>query len=217
MAATTTALKERPESVPYGYCWCGCGKQTNLAVKTERHRNTVRGEPLRYIRGHRAFDLADVQERFERRVLKKGPDDCWLWLGGTAGGYGYFNTGKKLARAHRFAYELWVGPIPEGKFILHSCDVRRCCNPAHLRPGTAKENTADARKRGRLLDPPNPSGEDHPNSVLSERQVYEIRSLYDQGWQKVDIAAAHGLSSGAAVNPIGERKTWKHLPEKAMV
>jgi hypothetical protein len=67
-----------------------------------------------------------------------------------AKGYGAVSVNGVKTRAHRLAYELSNGPIPAGKMILHSCDNRRCVNPAHLRPGTAQENWEDALTRGRL-------------------------------------------------------------------
>lgn len=72
---------------------------------------------------------------------------CWLWTGrlGT-GGYAYFAMkcadGRwRPRRAHRVAYELFVGPIPDGLALDHMCEVRHCVNPDHLRPSTWRDNT----------------------------------------------------------------------------
>lgn len=60
---------------------------------------------------------------------------CWLWTGATYKGYGQFQLGTgKTVRAHRFAYEMWVGEIPPGLTIDHECKVRNCVRPSHLRP-----------------------------------------------------------------------------------
>ena len=68
-------------------------------------------------------------------------DGCHLWTACLdQAGYGQFNAGVKTVRAHRFAYELAVGPIPDGLFIDHLCRVRSCVNPKHLEPVTHKEN-----------------------------------------------------------------------------
>lgn len=78
-------------------------------------------------------------ERFWEKV---GPTGfCWEWNGcrGTDG-YGQIRDGKSRVRAHRVAYELLVGPIPDGLFIDHLCRVRHCVNPDHLEPVTHKEN-----------------------------------------------------------------------------
>ncbi len=80
-----------------------------------------------------------TEERFWNMVNKT--DTCWLWTGCTAGrGYGLFGVNRKLVRPHRYAYELLVGPIPEGLQIDHLCPNRGCVNPAHLRAVTAKVN-----------------------------------------------------------------------------
>lgn len=78
--------------------------------------------------------------RFWAKVDKSG--ECWLWRGHTSvGGYGDFAVWKnRHYGAHRLAYELLVGPIPDGLHIDHLCRVRNCVNPAHLEPVTCKEN-----------------------------------------------------------------------------
>lgn len=60
---------------------------------------------------------------------------CWVWTaGGEALGYGvYFADGRSI-RAHRYVYELLVGPVPAGLHLDHLCRVKRCCNPDHLEP-----------------------------------------------------------------------------------
>jgi hypothetical protein len=64
-------------------------------------------------------------------------DGCWIWSGAfNGGGYGCFGR----ALAHRYAYELCMGPIPEGLDLDHLCRVRKCVNPAHLEPVTRAEN-----------------------------------------------------------------------------
>ena len=78
---------------------------------------------------------------------------CLEWTGDKyRSGYGRVWRNGKNARAHRYAYELAKGAIPEGLMVLHSCDNRPCCNPDHLRVGTAKDNMADAIARGRLAN-----------------------------------------------------------------
>jgi hypothetical protein len=76
--------------------------------------------------------------------VERTPDGCWLWTGALkVNGYAQLQvggrTGKRLY-AHRVAYELLVGPIPDGLQLDHLCRVRHCVNPAHLEPVTAREN-----------------------------------------------------------------------------
>lgn len=87
------------------------------------------------------------ETRFHLRVAEV--NTCWLWLGGEGGAhlrYGGFCTGSRTdgsvrtEYAHRWAYEHYVGPIPEGLQLDHLCRNTICCNPAHLEPVTASEN-----------------------------------------------------------------------------
>lgn len=80
-------------------------------------------------------------------------ESCWEWNGSLfAGGYGQYSvrleTGeRKNLYAHRVAYEMFVGPIPDGLVLDHLCRNRRCCRPDHLEPVTSAENTRRAPDR----------------------------------------------------------------------
>ena len=77
---------------------------------------------------------------FWARVTKG--QGCWTFRGGrTHGGYGVFHFCGRLTRAHRLAYELVVGPIPDDLVLDHLCRNAVCVNPAHLEPVTSGENT----------------------------------------------------------------------------
>lgn len=91
-----------------------------------------------------------VQERFWAKVDRRSPDECWAWLASRCSdGYGTFRVGERIAGAHRVAYEMLVGPIPDGLELDHLCSLRECVNPAHLEPVTHAENVA----RGRATRP----------------------------------------------------------------
>ena len=83
---------------------------------------------------------------------------CWLWRGHKYdSGYGAIKVFGEMSSSHRLSYELHHGPIPQGAHILHSCDVKSCVNPDHLRAGSHVENMAEAGERGLMR-----SGKDHP-------------------------------------------------------
>jgi hypothetical protein len=98
------------------------------------------------------------------------PGDCWVWHGAIQSrGYGSFDYQGRRWSTHRLAYELLVGPIPDGLQVDHVCKVKRCCNPEHLEPVTGKVNCerTDAATKTRCvhdhpLVPPNLSYQDAP-------------------------------------------------------
>lgn len=77
-------------------------------------------------------------DRFFKKVNKT--ENCWLWLGAIARGYGVYSVKSKPVKAHRFLWEKVNGPIPYGLVLDHLCRVRSCVNPEHLRIATQREN-----------------------------------------------------------------------------
>jgi len=201
-------------SIPYGFCHCGCGEKTPVAAKTDSALGWVKGEPKRYIARHYKPPVQDEKTRFESKV-SVDDNGCWEWEGCyKKERYGAFRLASgKTTSAHRAAYQIFKGPIPEGMCILHACDNRWCVSPAHLRVGTLAENTQEAIQRGRLKNPPRHEGKTHPRARLTEEQVLEIRDLVDQGWRQTDIARAYGTPD-SNVNKISKREAWSHLKEK---
>ncbi len=83
------------------------------------------------------------KERFMDRVSIEPVTDCWMWIGAVNNkGYGVFNPSSNSGNtlAHRWSYELYIGPITDGLQIDHVCNVRLCVNPEHLQLATAREN-----------------------------------------------------------------------------
>ena len=80
-------------------------------------------------------------DRFRSKYVVDEATGCWVWTGArNPKGYGRFRVDDKLASAHRFAYEQFVGRIPDGLVLDHLCRNRGCCNPEHLRACTNREN-----------------------------------------------------------------------------
>jgi hypothetical protein len=104
--------------------------------------------------------MANLEDRFWKKVDIKGPDDCWEWNASkSSNGYGCFKYNTKTLHSHRVSYEIANSSIPEGKMILHKCDNKGCCNPNHLYAGTHSDNIIDSmtrhpekigKKRGKL-------------------------------------------------------------------
>jgi hypothetical protein len=94
-----------------------------------------------------------VEERFWAKVNKT--ETCWLWTGAKhEKGYGLLKVAGQMHRAHRFVYELLVGPIPEGLSLDHLCRVRNCVNPNHLEPVTTGENIRRGLRGALRKSPP---------------------------------------------------------------
>lgn len=107
--------------------------------------------------------------------------------------------------AHRIAWELYRGEIPEGMFVCHHCDTPACVNPAHLFLGTRAENIADCVSKGR-----NTKGSRVPQARLTEEDIYPIRLMHGEGWNPVDIAEMFSVHV-QTIWKVLYRQTWAHV------
>lgn len=110
-----------------------------------------------------------AEERFWLYVSPEPNSGCWLWIGsGDRRGYGSFSYQGRSRSAHRWAYEHYMGPIPDGMMVCHKCDVPACVNPDHLFLGTNSDNMKDCYRKGRnnFFWPPH---------KLTDAQSLEIR------------------------------------------
>lgn len=147
------------------------------------------------------------EELFWERVSKDGPGGCWIWIGSRNKlGYGFVRkrvNGKTVSiRAHRYAWEMTNGPIEQGLFACHHCDRPSCVNPDHLFIGTAADNVADMRAKGRGVH-----GEAHPFATVSSMIVRQIRLRVANGEKQCVVAREFNVSP-QRVSAIVKRRSW---------
>jgi hypothetical protein len=131
---------------------------------------------------------------------------CWVWAGGVGrDGYGKLKVNGKTVRAHRVAYELANGDIPEGMLVCHSCDTPLCVRPDHLFVGRPSDNSRDMVEKGRQA-----RGESNGRSKLTGDQVSEIRKRFHIGERRSDLAREYEVS-WSLVNFIVNGESWKHV------
>ena len=150
------------------------------------------------------------EERFIEKVAVQ-PDGCWLWTAAEfTNGYGAFRLGKHQVRAHRWSYEHFVAPIPEGAVLMHSCDVKLCVNPRHLRPGSQLENQQDMTTKGRTGERGHHMRD--ARARLSFDLADEIRERYARGdATQRSLAAEYGVNQ-AMISMIVTRRRWVRPP-----
>ncbi len=133
-----------------------------------------------------------IYERFERLVAVANEPHpilgtpCWEWVGSRMWqGYGNFSRlgRSSCMRAHRASWELHVGPVPDGLFVLHRCDNRGCVAPHHLFLGTAADNTADMMSKGR-----------DGLSKMTDDEKREALCKLAAGESALEVAAMYGVS-----------------------
>ena len=160
-----------------------------------------------------------LTDRFWTNVTKT--DNCWLWTGWIRrDGYGSVSIRNKHFAAHRVSWTLANGPIPDGLWVLHHCDVRVCVRPTHLYLGTREQNTSDAIVRHRFKSGAEahfrahpeivPKGERHWAAKLTDDDVRLIRKRVASGEKQIDLQREFGLSSGT-VSLVVHRKRWAHV------
>lgn len=154
---------------------------------------------------------ADVV-RFQRALeVPEEIDGCWEWRRRrNAQGYGRFNLAGRTVMAHRVAFTIAAGPIPDGMFVLHRCDNPPCCNPSHLFVGTTADNARDASAKGRLA-----AGDRHwmrqqPERVAGANSV-GARSKHDRsgtsnGRAKLTVSAVAEIRRRYAAGGVTQRE-----------
>jgi transcriptional regulator with XRE-family HTH domain len=159
-----------------------------------------------------------LADRLAARVdSSAGPDACWPWTAAlTTTGYGSFG-GNSGGAAHRVAYVVANGPIPDGLGVLHRCDNRQCCNPAHLFVGSQYDNMRDMAAKGRTG---RITGERSVRAKLTDAQVDEIRGRRQAGATLKSLAAEYGVTSAHLSHVMSGRRRppvrpWAPVPPPA--
>lgn len=104
-----------------------------------------------------AIVFARLPPRVAEKISECGATGCWFWEGGTINGYGAIWFDGEDWMAHRLAWTLAYGPIPNGCVVRHDCNIRSCMNPTHLLIGDHRSNGEDmmngTRQSGAPLQP----------------------------------------------------------------
>jgi hypothetical protein len=155
-----------------------------------------------------------IWSRFWSKV--DATNTCWLWTASVHHTplqwmhkgdfpYGRFGIGPEVFKAHRVAYELVVGPIPQGLWVLHKCDNPRCVRPSHLFLGNHATNMADVAAKKRA-----PHGTNHQYAKLTNADVKSIRKMRTQGVKNKDIAKYFGICEATA-STTARCLAWTHV------
>jgi HNH endonuclease len=133
---------------------------------------------------------------------------CWFWRGRVRpDGYGTTrDEDLKHVPAHRAAWILTNGPIPDGLCVCHTCDVRHCVNPRHLFLGTVRDNKFDEMRKGS-----HGYGAKHPIAKLTDSDVRRIRRNYWVFDTPIRELADHYRVTYQNIRRIVRRETWRHL------
>lgn len=149
-----------------------------------------------------------LSERFHHSYSPDPNSGCWLWDKCIAGfGHGQINIGKnKKVQAHRFAYELYVGPIPEGMLVRHKCDVPCCVNPDHLLLGTHADNVRDRCERNRSA-----LGTKNGRAKLDDATVWTIINVQRLIGFSPKLMAQNYQVDQKVIRNIQSRESWRHI------
>lgn len=157
---------------------------------------------------YRLWNSVEARLRRNCEITETG---CWEWLGAYRQGYGAIKWKGTMHIAHRVSYTVFVGAIPAGMFVCHSCDNPSCINPEHLWIGTAQDNTRDCINKGRapaVIGVPFRKGNIPHNKVLTTPQVVRVLELWESGTTQRRIADTLSVPL-YTVKKITSRKAYK--------
>lgn len=154
-----------------------------------------------------------VQRFWDRIFIVPYDNGCWLWTAGTSSGYGAISIWPNgMIRTHVLSWIIHFGPVPEGNYVCHTCDIRICARPHHLWLGNHEENQLDKVSKGRqnrIVTWTN--GEQNGMAKLSAEQVLEIRRRYRPSLRNAKRIAEEFSIDRSQVLNIFHRKQWAHV------
>jgi len=146
-----------------------------------------------------------ILNRFLSKINQQTSTGCWEWIAGKHKfGYGMFWVNGKTIPAHRVAYKLFIGDIPESLSVLHKCDNPTCVNPEHLFLGTQMDNMKDMNSKGRRKSI---CGEQLPQTKINSDIVLDIRK---KAQSQRNYATQYNISQ-STVGEIQRNLIWKHV------
>ena len=182
-------------------CQCDCGKTTK--------------QPANVLFNNHVYSCSCLQREkvppVERFLDKISPDPntgCWIWTAAIdpKTKYGVFGMdAKDIWWAHRASYHMFVGQIPIGHLVCHTCDNRWCVNPSHLFTGTHKDNMSDCAAKGRTT-----RGIKKHNAVINESIARDIKLAISNGESNSKIASRMGLEKHIITN-IKSGLAWRFV------
>lgn len=150
-------------------------------------------------------------ERFSTKWVKDEASGCHLWIGAKLPkGYGFMKLPRERRQiyAHRLAYLIHYGEIPDRMQVCHRCDNPSCVNPEHLFVGSSQDNHDDMKVKGRST-----YGERNARAKLTDEQVAQIRMAAEAGESNEAIAERFGIHK-ATVSRIAVGSRWGKATRK---
>lgn len=197
---------------PISHCSIeGCARRNvgNSMCEPHYRRWKRTGSPMSHIPIAVTPDsFASLRAAFDFYLPGSPPPEgvIWAWPGSRfASGYGRIKVAGRTWRAHRAAYELFVGPIPNGSVVRHKNDTPIDVNPNNLELGTIKDNAEDRTERERGV-----CGERHHSARLTGGAVRQMRDLHARGISYKELGRRYGVSDTSAKRAV-EGLTWKHV------
>ena len=212
-----------------------------IAKSLRRKATNFRRVAITFIGDYRMSDSTllltsnkDVERFLAKVCIPTDPNRCWEWTAGKdRKGYGSFKRYRKTIKAHRMAWAITSGDVPDGLFVCHTCDNPSCVNPAHLWLGTNADNVRDMCEKGRQVKDDRNGARLHPeklargerhgsrtkperlargdlngNTKIKDADILEIFRMRATGMLLREIADVFGVS-GAQIGKILRAKSRK--------